>query len=259
MSGPAADRATPGDNAALSLRARAGGVALAMVPMPRPVRYRLRLRHPAAARVANAVADHALPVLLVLTAVLLVVGLLPGLDAALRLFWLGSAFGLLTGVPFVHERRQLRRRLEALPPVHDPLDELRDALPTDPAAARLLDGDPPGALALVGEKERDDPAGLRVGAMAAALLGDAKTARARALRAVQVEPPVWEVPAQTGLQLCRRGQFGEGVRLLERAADAAAGHYRAELMLAHGMSLAGRLRDACEALDRAQGRPPQRP
>jgi Flp pilus assembly protein TadD len=139
-----------------------------------------------------------------------------------------------------------------------PLDNLRAALPDEPAATRLVDGDAQGALELVASRERDDPIALRVGAMASALLGDATTARGRALRAVQVEPPVWEVPAETGLQLCHDGRFGEGIRLLERAADVAGGHYRAELMLAHGMALAGRLRDAVEALDRAQGRPRHR-
>jgi tetratricopeptide (TPR) repeat protein len=236
-------------------RAWAGGLALAVLPMPRPARYRLRLRHPRAAQATDRIADHAFPVLMLSAGVLATVGFLPGLDPAFRLFWLGSAVGLLTGVPFVHERRQLRRRLRDLPPVHDPLDELQAALPEDPAVALLVAGDARAALALVGERDRDDPAALRIGAMAAATLGDTKAARARALRAVQVEPPVWEVPAQTGLLLCQSGRFGEGVRLLERAADVAEGHYRAELMLAHGMALAGRLRDAVDALDRAQGRP----
>jgi hypothetical protein len=226
--------------------------------MPRPTRYRLRMRHPQAARVSDAAADHALPLLLLLIFALLLAGLRPGLDSALRLFWIGSAFGLLTGVPLVHERRRLRRRLRELPPVADPLDELRAALPDHPAAAAVADGDPQLGLAQVEALDRDDPVRLRVGAMASALLGDAKGARARALRAVQVEPPVWEVPAATGLQLCRLGRFGEGVRLLERAVEASGGTWRAELMLAHGMALAGRLRDAVEALDRSQGRPPRR-
>ena len=232
-----------------------GGAALALAPMPRPTRYRLRMRHPRAALASDRIADHALPALMVGVVVLAVIGLLPGTQPALRLFWLGSAFGLLTGLPFVHERRRLRRRLHELPPARDPLDDLRTALPQDAAAALLLDGDPHAAMALLEQRDRDDPAGLRVGAMAAAMLGDDKAARARALRAVQVEPPVWEVPAGTGLYLCRRGQFGQGIRLLERATEVAHGHYWAELMLAHGMAQAGRLRDAVEALDRAQGRP----
>lgn len=231
-----------------------GGALLAFVPMLRPTRYRLRLRHPAAARASDQIADRALPVLLVVLAVLVVIGLLPGMDPLLRFFWLGSAFGLLTGVPFVAERRRLRRRLRELPAVSDPLDDLRAALPWDPAASLLLDGDAHAALARVAERDRDEPAALRVGALAAAVLRDDSAARARALRAVQVEPPVWEVPAETGLYMARRGRFGPGVRLLERAAEVSGGHHRAELMLAHGMALAGRLRDAVEALDRAQGR-----
>jgi thioredoxin-like negative regulator of GroEL len=62
------------------------------------------------------------------------------------------------------------------------------------------------------------------------------------------------VAAQTGLALVQRGRFGEGNRLLERAAEVSRGHHRAELMLAHGMRTAGRLREAAEALDRLSGR-----
>jgi hypothetical protein len=244
--------------ARVPLAAWVGGVALALAPMPRPTRYRLRLRHPVAARASDQLADHALPVLLLVAAVLGLIGLLPGTNPALRLFWIGSALGLLTGLPFVVERRRLRGRLRELPPVRDPLDDLAAALPDDPAASFLRDGDPQAALADVARRDRDDPAALRIGALAAAMVGDETTARGRALRAVQVEPPVWEVPAATGLCLCRQGRFGEGVRLLVRAGDVAGGHYWAELMLAHGMALAGRLRDAAEALDRAQGRPPRR-
>jgi hypothetical protein len=242
----------------LPVSAWAGGALLGLAPMPRPTRYRLRMRHAAAARASDALADHALPVLLVLILLLLVMGVRPGLDGALRLFWVGSGFGLLTGVPYVVERRGLRRRLASLPPVHDPLDDLRAALPEEPAAGLLARGDAAGAVAALEGRDRDDPVALRVGAMAAALSGDVTGARARALRAVQIEPPVWEVPAATGLALCRAGRFGEGARLLERAVDVSGGHHRAELMLAHGMALAGRLRDAVEALDRLQGRPPRR-
>jgi hypothetical protein len=243
----------------LSAGAWIGGALLAVTPMLRPARYRLRLRHPTAARASDRIADHALPSLVVAIAVLVVVGLLPGMEPLLRFFWVGSAFGLLTGVPFVAERRRLRSRLRVLPAVSDPLDDLRAALPADPAAMLLLDGAAAGALRLVeAERDRDDPTGLRVGAMAAAVLGDDKAARARALRAVQVEPPVWDVPAGTGLYMAQRGRFGQGVRLLERAAEVSGGHHRAELMLAHGMALAGRLREAVEALDRVQGGPPRR-
>lgn len=236
----------------------AAGALLALTPMPRPVRYRRRLRHPQVARASDRLADRVLPVLLLVIAAFVAIGLLPRTDAALRLFWLGSAFGLLTGLPYVAERRQLRRRLRDLPPLPDPLDNLRAALPDDRAAALLLAGDPQAALAEVEGRDRHEPAALRVGAMAAAVLGDDKAARARALRAVQVEPPVWQVPAETGLYLCGQGRFGEGIRLLERGTEVAQGHHWAELMLARGMALAGRLRDAVDALDRAQGRPPRR-
>jgi hypothetical protein len=243
---------------ALPLRTRLGGALLGLLPMPRPTRYRLRLHHPGAARSADAMADRVMPLLVGLVVVLAVIGLRPSMDSALRLFWLGSAFGLVTGLPYVHERRELRRRLRELPPVSDPLDDLIRALPDVPAVQALRHGDPHTAAAAAAQTERDDPVGLRVGAMAAALLGDVKAARARALRAVQVEPPVWQVPAETGLQLCRDGRFGEGVRLLERAVEVSGGAWRAELMLAHGTALAGRLRDAVEALDRSQGRPVRR-
>jgi len=246
-----------GESAGLSLAARAGGVALALTPMLRPTRYRLRLSHPNAAAAQDRLADHALPLLVLVAAVLAVIGLLPSMNPALRLFWLGSAFGLFMGLPFVQERRRLRARLRELPPVRDPVEELGAALLEDPAAAQLVEGDVRGALAAVAERDRDDLAGLRVGAMASALLGDTAMARARALRAVQVDARLWEAPAQTGLQLCRGGRFGEGLRLLFRAVELSDGHHRAELMLAHGMALAGRLRDAVEALDRIQGRPPR--
>jgi hypothetical protein len=237
----------------------AGGVALALLPMPRPIRYRLRLHHRRAARASDRLADHALPVLLMVAGVLLLIGLLPATNSALRLFWIGSALGLLTGLPFVVERRRLRSRLRELPPRRDPLEDLAAALPDDPAAALLQAGDAHAALVAVATRGHDEPAALRIGALAAAMAGDTKAARGRALRAVQVEPPEWEVPAGTGLTLCRQGRFGEGVRLLVRAADVSGGHYRAELMLAHGMALAGRLRDAADALDRAHhARPPQR-
>src|SRR5258708_23318474 len=106
---------------ALRPRTRLGGALLGLLPMPRPTRYRVRLRHPGAARAADAMADRAMPLLVLVIVVLAVVGLRPSLDSALRLFWLGSAFGLLTGLPYVHERRALRRRLRELPPVADPL------------------------------------------------------------------------------------------------------------------------------------------
>jgi hypothetical protein len=230
-----------------------GGTLMGVTPMPRPVRYRLRLRHPAAARVSDAIADRALPLLLVVALLLFVIGIRPGMDGAFRLFWIGSAIGLLTGVPFVHERRLLRRRLRALPPVADPLDELGRALPYDSAARLLCDGDAEAALRKVGEMERDDPVALRVGAMSYAVLGEQKAARARALRAVQVDEAKWEVPSSAGLLLARAGRFGEGVRLLERGVEVSGGHHRAELMLAHGMRLAGRLREAAEAFDRSRG------
>jgi hypothetical protein len=235
-------------------RAWLGGALLGAVPMLRPVRYRLRLRHPDAARASDAIADRVLAVLLIGVVVLLVVGLHPGASPSTRLYGIGGAVGLLTGIPFVVERRQLRRRLRTLPPVADPLDELERALPDDPAVHALGEGDARQALSLTSQRDRDDLAALRIGAMACAVLGDQKGARARALRVLQVDATQWEVAAQTGLALAERGRFGEGVRLLERGAEVSEGHHRAELMHAHGLRLAGRLRDAAEAMDRAARR-----
>jgi hypothetical protein len=231
-----------------------GGALLGATPMLRPVRYRLRLRHPAAARASDAIADRSMPLLLAAALILFVIGIRPSMDPAFRFFWIGSAVGLLTGVPFVVERRRLRARMRTLPPAADPLDDLARALVGVAGVAALCGGDAPAALAAADEREPDDVVGLRLGAMACAVLGDQRGARARALRAVQIDPTSWEVPAQTGLELCRLGRFGEGVRLLERAAEVSQGHHRAELMLAQGLSLAGRLRDAAEALDHSQGR-----
>jgi hypothetical protein len=231
-----------------------GGALLGAVPMPRPVRFRFRLRHPGAARASDAIADRVLALLLIGVVVLLVVGLHPGAAQNTRLYGIGGALGLLTGIPFVVERRNLRRRLRSLPPVADPLDELARALPGDPAVHALQEGNAGEALRLSGERERDDLAGLRVGAMACALLGDHRGARARALRVVQLDATRWEATAQTGLALAQRGRFGEGVRLLERGAELSGENHRAELMHAHGLLLSGRLRDAAEAMDRAAGR-----
>lgn len=229
-----------------------GGALLGALPMPRPWRYRLRLRHPAAARASDAIADHMLGVVLVVALLLFVIGIRPGMDPAFRLFWIGSALGLLTGLPLVVERRALRRRLRTIPPVPDPLDDLARALPDHPAVHALQEDDPARALDLVRGADRDDPVALRVGAMASAMRRDQRAARALALRAVQLDPTQWEVASQTGLALARRGRFGEGNRLLERGVEVSRGHHRAELMLAHGMLLAGRLRDAAEALDRSR-------
>lgn len=228
-----------------------GGALLGAVPMPRPLRYRIRLRHQAAARASDAIADHMLAVLLAVAFLLFVIGIRPGMDPAVRLFWIGSALGLLSGTPFVLERRSLRRRLANVPPVADPVDEVCRALPDVPAAQALARGDSAEALRLVRDADRDDPSALRIGAMASALAGDTRAARALALRAAQLDARAWEVPAQTGLALARRGRFGEGIRLLERAAEVSGGNHRAELMLAHGMLLAGRLREAAEGLHRA--------
>jgi hypothetical protein len=222
--------------------------------MLRPVRYRIRLHHAGAARASDAIADRMLPVLLMVALLFFVIGVRPGMDPAFRLFWIGSAFGLLTGVPYVIERRRLRRRLRSLPTVADPLDELARALPLVAEVEALRHGDTAPALAEAARRERDDPVALRLGAMADAVAGDARGARARTLRALQVDPGAWEVASQTGLQLCRGGRFGEGIRLLERGEEASDGHHRAELMLAQGGALAGRLREAVEALDRLQGR-----
>jgi tetratricopeptide (TPR) repeat protein len=231
-----------------------GGAVIGVLPMPRPVRYRIRMRHPDAARASDAIADRMLPVLLVVAFLLFVIGIRPGMDSAIRFFFIGSALGLLTGAPFVIERRQLRARLRGLPPAADPVAEMLGALGDDAAAIALRRNDPDAAVACVRDMDRDDPYALRIGAMACAMLRDQRAARALALRAVQLDPAAWEVPAQTGLVLSLRGRFGEGNRLLERAAEVSHGHHRAELMLAQGMRLAGRLREAVEAYERASGR-----
>jgi len=233
-------------------RAWLGGALLGALPMPRPWRYRIRMHHPAAARASDAIADRMLPAVLVLAFLLFVIGIRPGMDSTFRLFWIGSALGLLSGVPFVLERRQLRQRLVGLPPVADPLEEMTRGLPDEPAVRALQEGNAAEALRILRDRDRDDPVGLRVGAMACAVLRDQRAARALALRAVQIDAAQWEVPSQTGLALAQRGRFGEGNRLLERGAEVSRGHHRAELMLADGMLLAGRLREAAEAFERSR-------
>ena len=234
------------------------GVLLAVAPIPRTWRYRLRRRSPLAARASDALADRALTLMLLLIALCAGFGVRPNLSPNLRISWLGSAFGLLTGLAYVHERRQLRRRLRELPPAGDPLAEVATVLPDVPAACDLAAGRASAALAAASAMDRDSPVGLRIGALAAAALDDQRSARARALRAVQVDASQWDVASGVGLVLCDRGRFGEGIRLLERGADASDGAWRAELMLAQGLAMAGRLRDAVEAFDRSQGRPLRR-
>jgi Tfp pilus assembly protein PilF len=122
----------------------------------------------------------------------------------------------------------------------------------------LTAGDPAGAVsALVEPLAADDPPDVeahRLRALAAAAVGDQRIARAYALRTLQLDPGRWDALTDTGLVLCRSGRTREGCRLLQRAAEAAEGDRRAELALAQGLAMAGRLRDAVAALDRATGR-----
>ncbi|TMC47683.1 MAG: hypothetical protein E6J14_15070 [Chloroflexi bacterium] len=225
-----------------------GGALLAATPMPRPVRYRLRLRHADAARSADAIAGAALPVVLTTVVLTAVLAAVPVVAAGLRPLWAGVAIGLLTGVPFVLERRGLRRRLQGMTLPPDPVDQLPDDIDLDAVVATVRSaGDAP------------DLDGMRVLALATASVGDSRSARAYALRTAQLDPERWEVLLETGWTLCLRGRFGEGVRLLDRASQLRSGDPRSERVHAAGLLLAGRLRDAVAALNRAEGRPGERP
>jgi hypothetical protein len=225
-----------------------GGALLAATPMPRPVRYRLRLRHADAARHADAIAGAALPVLVAAVVLTAMLAAVPVVVAGLRPLWAGVSIGLLTGIPFVLDRRGLRRRLQDLPLPPDPVDELADDIDLDAVVASVRSaGDAP------------DLDGMRVLALATASVGDSRSARAYALRTVQLDPDRWELLMETGWTLCLRGRFGEGVRLLDRASQLRSGEPRVERVHAAGLLLAGRLRDAVAARDRAEGGPGERP
>jgi hypothetical protein len=199
-------------------------VLVALLPMPRNVRYRLRLAAPAAAGHADRLAGAALPMIVVAVLVLVAAAIPPGTQPSLRLWAVGAAIGLVTGIPFALERRSLRRRIAGLPPLPDP----------DPGAD-------PG------------PDGLRSAALVAARAGRSREARLDALRAAQVDSRRWDVLLDTGAALCRRGRFADGIRLLERGADLSGRTRAALLLLAAGNATAGRLREAAAAMDECDG------
>jgi len=229
------------------------------------VRSRLRAwraRSPRAARRLDAIADASPLVITGLTAAAGLAALLPQalLPAGIDRVWLvGATIGLATGIPFAADRRSLRRRIRDLPPAPDPLAVA--PAPHDPhrdAALALAAGDAQLAIStLAGALAATEPADAgahRLRALAAAATGDQRTARAYALRTWQLDPGRWDALSDTGLVLCRARHTREGCRLLQRAVDAAGGDARAEMALAQGLAMAGRLRDAVAALDRATGR-----
>ena len=228
---------------------------LALLPMPRSLRYRWRLTAPCAARRADRIAAAALPVIAVATLALLCAALLPAPPPPLRLWSAGAAVGLATGIPFAMERRSLRRRVAGIPPPAEPLAVgAHTTARTRPAAEALDGGDPEPAASLPGaldDEEGRDPEVLRLAALAAARTGRVRAARLAALRASQLDPARWDALLDTGAALCRRGRFGEGVRLLERGAELSGRSPAALRVLAAGHAVAGRLREAVSALDEA--------
>lgn len=239
------------------------------------VRSRLRgrrSRSPGPARRLAGLADASPIILAGLCAVAAVAAALP--EAALppgvdRIWLIGAAVGLATGIPFAADRRSLRRRIRDLPPAPDPLAVA--PAPDDPhrdAVLALAAGDPAAAVAALTEwlaaGAPPDAEAHRLRALAAAAAGDRLGARAYALRTQQLDPARWDAMADTGLVLCRMGRLREGRRLLQRAVEVSAGNPAAEMALAQGLAMSGRLRDAVAALDRASGRtrrlaPPSRP
>ncbi|HET9050121.1 MAG TPA: hypothetical protein VFO60_00360 [Candidatus Dormibacteraeota bacterium] len=220
-------------------------------------RRRFRLAHPAGSALAAAVADRLTWILLAGVAVCAVIAVLaPGGDDAssgVRLAGIGAAVGLLTGVPFVVERRTQRRRLRlAAPP--------RPALPLPPApgetvqekeARALLASDPRAALDRLGELDATAPrlTDLRVRGAAAAMAGDTRLATACALRCLQLDEAAAYDATAIGLLLLSRLRFRAAVRVLERAVDAAPEAEQPRAALVEALRLCGRLRDAVEALD----------
>ncbi|TMD09512.1 MAG: hypothetical protein E6J03_01580 [Chloroflexi bacterium] len=231
-------------------------VVIALLPMPRSLRYRLRLATPGAARRADRLAATALPVIVVATLALLVAAIAPGTAASLRLWSVGAAIGLATGIPFVLERRGLRRRVATLPPLPEPAALGAHTAEATRAVAEALDrGDAAAARTLlVPLLEADpEPEALRLAALLAARAGRARDAGLQALRAAQLDTARWDALLDTGAALCRRGRFGEAVRLLERGAELSGRSRPALLLLASADATAGRLREAVAALDEAEG------
>jgi tetratricopeptide (TPR) repeat protein len=237
-------------------------VALVLVPMPRSLRYRLRLAAPTAARRADRFAGAALPLIAAAILALLVATLRPGSPPSLRLWLVGAAIGLATGVPFALERRSLRRRVSAIAPLAEPSAVGAHTTAGTRAAAEALDGgDTAGAETLLAPlvEAGSDPEALRLAALLSARTGRARAARLQALSAAQLDPARWDALLDTGVALCRRGRFAEGVRLLERGAELSGRSRPALLLLAAGDATAGRLREAASALDEANGVSEPRP
>jgi hypothetical protein len=231
-------------------------VALALLPMPRSVRFRWRLSAPAAAVRADHLAGAAPAALWTGILALLGAAAWPGQHPSLRLWSVGAAIGLATGIPLVLERRGLRRRVASLPPLAEPPALGTHSTAATRAAAVALDaGDPAEAAALLAPPldEGTDPEALRLGALLEARSGRTRPARLLALRASQLDPARWDALLDTGAALCRRGRFAEGVRLLERGVELSGRAPAALLVLAAGDATAGRLREAVSALDEAEG------
>jgi hypothetical protein len=234
-------------------------LVLALAVLGSGLRHRLRLEHPRWARAADAAADRVVLVLGVLVACTVVLAVLaPGpADASggVRILAGGAAIGLLTGVPFAVERRDARRRLREAPPPREPLPlppfEADGDDPDIAAALATLETDPAASLGLLGELDpaAASAADLRVRAAAAALLGDGRLARACALRCIQLDPGRGDDLASVGLLLARGGRFREGIRVLERAIEAAPELTQPRLALVEALRLAGRLREAVNALE----------
>ena len=232
------------------------GIVLALVPMPRGLRYRLRLRAPAAARRADRLAGAALPVIVGAVVALLVAAIPPGTAPSLRLWSVGAAVGLATGIPFALERRGWRRRVATLPPLVEPAAAGPHTTEATRAAAEALDrGDATATgellAPLLGAEPQPEP--LRLAALVSARAGRSRDARLQALRASQLDPERWDVLLDVGVALCRRGRFADGVRLLERGAELSGRSRPTLLLLASGEAIAGRLRDAVTVLDEIEG------
>jgi tetratricopeptide (TPR) repeat protein len=178
----------------------------------------------------------------------------PGLDRA----WLvGAALGLASGIPFFAERRRLRRQLRDLPRPDDPLaaTALRGQAHAE-AVTALAGGDGALAARLLSpalENDAPDAEAMRLRALAAVSSGEDRVARAYAIRASQVDPLRWDAAVDAGLALCQRGRFREGLPLLRRAVELSGDDPRAELALAQGEAMAGRLRDAVHSQERSRG------
>jgi tetratricopeptide (TPR) repeat protein len=256
-------------NSRLETIAVVAALVVVIVMLSRWTRHlssRARLRSRTAARRLDALADSTVYIVAGATVLCLAAALLPqsrlpgGLDRA----WLvGTTIGLATGIPFAVDRRSLRRRLRDLPVPDDPVAVVALAGAAHaPAIAALAAGDHAATAELLRpalDMDPPDPEAMRIRALSAAASGEVRVARAYALRVVQVDRRRWDALVDTGLALCRRQQWGEGLRLLHRAVEVSDSDSRAELALAQGQAMAGRLRDAVAALDRSRRKPTRAP